>query len=645
MRIRSDNRRLRTVRLGAAVCALVMLIVPGAAWGAGEAVIQNGDFSEYPTVRLTVSLPAELLGGAEPQFTVTENGSEVTGLGVEREGRDAEPVDVVLAIDTSGSMEGEPLDSAKEAAVEFVDTLKASSRVALVTFGTRPTVVSAFTDDRSQLAADIGALGVEGETALFDAVSASAELARTSGVNVAGIVVLSDGGDTASRGTLEDTVSAVNAAGVPIFAVALPSYEADPVALETLARQSGGRLVALDVVAGLPELYRGIAAELQDRFVLSFTSARPRTADLEIAVTARSGDQEASAVSVWPNPLLEEPVGAAYEPFSLPVAQDLAQLSVATALIWGSFALLIAAVALFFIRPRSTLPQLRYYGQLQQEGGGAPGLEDADPDSMRNRMMGAVEYVAGRRGFTETVSRQLARAGLPLRPVEYISAHLALVVGLGVLFALMSGRFIVGVLAIILATVLPMYAISWKAARRTSRFEEQLPELLNLIAGSLRSGWGMLQAIDVVVEEALPPASEEFRRVQTEARLGLPVEDALRSMAARVGSEDFTWTVSAIAIQREVGGNLAEVLDIVSDTLRERAALRRQVQALTAEGRLSAIILSILPFGLLLVLSLLNPSYVGLLYTTTPGLIMLAGGALALVIGIIWLSRVTRVEV
>ncbi|MDZ4064468.1 MAG: type II secretion system F family protein, partial [Coriobacteriia bacterium] len=302
-------------------------------------------------------------------------------------------------------------------------------------------------------------------------------------------------------------------------------------------------------------------------------------------------------------------------------------------------------IGLWVVRPRTTLPQLKYYEQLHGIAGDLPTVDDATGDGLRDKMVGAVGYVAGQRGLTEFVRQWLERAGLPLRAAEYMSGHILFVVVTGAIVQLVSSRLWLSLLAVFAATVVPMLVVSLRARRRTARFDQQLPDVLNLIAGSLRSGWGMLQAVDLVVQEMLPPASQEFRRVQTETRLGLPVESALRAMAERVGSEDFAWAVSAIAIQREVGGNLAEVLDIVAATIRDRGALRRQVLALTAEGRLSAYILLALPFLELFVLYVVNPSYTSTLFTTIPGLTMTGVGLSLMVIGAIWLFRAMRVEI
>ncbi|MDP2181740.1 MAG: VWA domain-containing protein [Actinomycetota bacterium] len=636
---------------GALLGAGAPLAAPLAASAAGDkpvAVVQGVDTAAFPEITLAVTLPAELLTSEQPEFVLTENGTSAKVVSVTSDSEESAPVPVgvVLVIDTSGSMAGESIDAAKSAATEFVQTLRTDSSVALVTIGTKPRLASGFTTDRSQLARAISGLQATGETALNDAVAMAAELARTSGSNVAGIVVLSDGGDTMSRLSIDDAVRAVATVGVPVFAVALPSYEADPTALRHLASGSGGRLVAIDDVAGLPDLYRGLAEEMQSRFAVTYRSAQPRTKDLEIEVTARAGGNAAVGGTVVQNPLYSEPL-TPVEDVAVPTTGPMETMTLigSVALVWISIALLVFGVGLWVVRPRTTLAQLKYYEQLQGISGDLPAVEDATDDGLRQKMVGAVGYVAGRRGLTELVRKWLERAGLPLRPAEYMSGHILFVVVTGVIVQLVGSRLWLSLLVVFAATLIPMLILSQRARRRTARFDEQLPDVLNLVSGSLRSGWGMLQAVDLVVQEMLPPAADEFRRVQTETRLGLPVESALRAMAERVASEDFAWAVSAIAIQREVGGNLAEVLDIVATTIRDRGALRRQVKALTAEGKLSAYILIGLPFLELFVLSVVNPSYMSTLFTTPGGLVMSTVGLTLLLVGAIWLNRAMKVEV
>lgn len=169
-----------------------------------------------------------------------------------------------------------------------------------------------------------------------------------------------------------------------------------------------------------------------------------------------------------------------------------------------------------------------------------------------------------------------------------------------------------------------------------------MPDVLNLMVGALRAGWGLQQSIDLVVEQVAPPVSTEFARAQTEVRLGRPVEEALETVARRTRSEDFSWAVTAIGIQRDVGGNLAEVLDLVAATIRDRGALQRQISGLTAEGRLSAWILLVLPFVMIVLLMVVNPGYLTQLFTTGLGRGMLLTGGVLLLVGTLWLRSVVE---
>ena len=165
------------------------------------------------------------------------------------------------------------------------------------------------------------------------------------------------------------------------------------------------------------------------------------------------------------------------------------------------------------------------------------------------------------------------------------------------------------------------------------------------MASSLRAGHSFLQALDTVAKEIAQPAATEFQRVVAEVRLGRGAEEALEALAERVGSADFKWAVLAVNIQREVGGNLAEILDNVSDTLRERAQMRRQVQVLTSEGRLSAWVLALMPIAIGLYMFTTSRDYIMLLFTTKIGIVMLAGATLMLLVGILWMRKIVDIDV
>ena len=265
--------------------------------------------------------------------------------------------------------------------------------------------------------------------------------------------------------------------------------------------------------------------------------------------------------------------------------------------------------------------------------------------SSRGRVLDAVAVVAERRGLTGFVRTNLERAGLPLRPNEYIFLHIA---GDGLSQGSLRSSCGAGCWSVRSwlwsFVVAPMLALQIKVERRRKAFEEQLPDVLSLIAGSLRAGWGIQQSIELVVEEIAEPAASEFARVQAETRFGLPLEQALGRMADRLDSEDFRWTVSAINIQREVGGNLAEVLDIVATTIRQRAELRRHVSALTAEGRYSDDSARVCRSSCSGRSSSSTPP-TPLLMTSTRVGVCASDGLVLLIIGIVWLNRLTKVEV
>ena len=212
--------------------------------------------------------------------------------------------------------------------------------------------------------------------------------------------------------------------------------------------------------------------------------------------------------------------------------------------------------------------------------------------------------------------------------------------GAGVLGLLLgSGSLVVGILFLLLGVVGPWIYLGLRASRRRKAFGSALPDTLQLMSGSLAAGLSLAQSVDTIVREGVEPIASEFKRVLIEARLGVPLEDALEGVAERFASKDFAWVVMAIKIQRQVGGNLAELLNTVAATMREREYMRRQVAALAAEGKLSAWVLGGLPPGFMLYLLVANRAYVMPLFTQPLGWLMLLGAATLLTVGVFWMSR------
>jgi Flp pilus assembly protein TadB len=263
------------------------------------------------------------------------------------------------------------------------------------------------------------------------------------------------------------------------------------------------------------------------------------------------------------------------------------------------------------------------------------------------RTVSAIESsTRGRRRLFD--EEELDLAGIRMEPSQFLLVMFSSAAALAVLGVLVGFGSLLSVLfAILFAALAPVGAkvlLAVRTARRRGRFAGQLDDTLQLISGNLRAGYGLVQALDGVARDLDEPTSEEFARIVNETRLGRELGPALEQTADRMSSDDFRWAAQAIMINRETGGNLAEVLENVAGTIRERNEIRRQIQALSAEGRLSATVLSLLPVVVFGAVLLLQPSYFTIFFTTIVGLAALIVSLLLLGVGIFWMYRVTKVK-
>jgi tight adherence protein B len=254
----------------------------------------------------------------------------------------------------------------------------------------------------------------------------------------------------------------------------------------------------------------------------------------------------------------------------------------------------------------------------------------------------AVAKALVNRGLLASGAAALERAGMSMKLPDFVLAVGLTTVVLGALGFLLGGFFL-GLLALVAVPFGAKLLLGFRASRRQAAFADQLDDSLQLMAGSLRAGHSLLRSVDSVASEADAPTSEEFSRIINETRVGRDLNDALDEVAQRMGSDDFTWVAQAIAIHREVGGNLAEVLDAVGHTIRERNQIRRQVKALSAEGKLSAIVLMALPFGVTGFISLTNPGYLLKFTESAVGFGMLGVAAVMLLVGALWLKKTVAI--
>jgi len=312
-------------------------------------------------------------------------------------------------------------------------------------------------------------------------------------------------------------------------------------------------------------------------------------------------------------------------------------------------------VALFIVVVTAFRSRLRASQQRDLAGriahyGPRHGVSPDNDDPEAARRAGSVALDVTKRLMSPEAQQRLAGrlelAAVARKPAEWTLLGCCAAVVVAAAVGVLTGNVLIGVLVGALVGWLGMrMLLSFLIRRRRGAFAEQLPDLLQIVASSLQSGFSLLQALDAAVREAAQPAGGEFARALAEARLGAGLEDCLQTIADRMDSDDLRWTVMAIRIQRGIGGNLAEVLMSTVNTIRERGYLRRQVHAVSAEGRLSAYVLIALPVVVGALEFIFRPAYMRPLYTTHVGEFMLAGAVVLLVIGIVLMRQIVKIEV
>lgn len=646
----------------AAVLAVVLgaLLGPLAGFAAGQAgpaiEVTGTDLSEFPTVKLRVALSPELATsdlGAE-QLEIAENGTpveaQVTPLA-------DQVVSVMLAIDVSGSIAGEGIAQAKLAALDLLDVLPDTSPVGVIAFSTGAEVVSEFTTDRDVTEAAIVGLDADGGTALYDAVALAAEQSGAVEADRNAVLVLSDGADSDSKRDLEAAREDIEGRIDDFYVVSLQTEQTDADALAALAEAGGGRVVAAEDPEALSATYVELGQRIVNQYELVFTSTTPDPTG-EYTIGVAGSDATGGIEVALPDRPKPAPADEGAAPRELPgVITSTAEPGLLQQdwVLWVGAGLLAVAITIALVLAVPSGSGSLQSGMQRRRDRRRSLASDAttfDDDhnpaerafeSVRDAVTGFATRAVERTESQGRIDAALDRAGLVMRAGEYVALVVAVAVAAAVVLYLLMG--VVGGALGLLVPILGSGAfLSFKASRRNSAFADQLGDALMIMAGSLRSGFGVGQAIDTVAEEMDDPIATEFRRAILETRLGRDMEDALDGIARRVQNEDFEWVVDAMRINRQVGGDLAQILDQVAETIRARNRLKRQVAALTAEGRMSALVLGVLPIGMGLILYSSNPDYMEPLFSRTIGWVMLGAAVGLLVAGALWLKKLIDIE-
>ncbi len=263
----------------------------------------------------------------------------------------------------------------------------------------------------------------------------------------------------------------------------------------------------------------------------------------------------------------------------------------------------------------------------------------------RSPLGDALNRTLARRGVAADLATQLARADLKLTVGEFLAATvIAMILGGGVGY-LLTRQVLAAVLACVLGFFVPRWYVAFVRRRRLQAFNDQLSDTINLMVNSLRAGYSVLQAMEAVSQEMGPPISIEFGRVVQEVQLGLTVERALSNLLRRVPSDDLDMMITAINVQREVGGNLAEVLDAISHTIRERIRIRGDIRALTAQSRISGYMVALIPVVLAVVIYFINPEFMSQLFVNRCGWIMIGVAVVGVVVGFVIIGKIVDIDV
>ena len=518
----------------------------------------------------------------------------------------SDPPEVILAIDASESMEP-AIAAARAAANEFVASLPEDVRIGVETFSDDVVVLTPPTTDRSVVRTQIDSIDVGGDTRLYDVVvTASQHFSPTAEHQV--LVLLSDGKDEGSFFTLDDAVAASE--GLHVEAISLTTAETDLESLTAL-----GPVTSADDAAGV-------------------SAAFARVADLVVEVIEPPAPTTPATTIVSPVTTVAAAPATVAPPTTVAAVTaptDTSDSSESSVWLWVGAAGVFAGIFLlaYLVVPRERVSRARL---------GVQGPRRAS--DMGARTVSAVDEALQRYGKRADLDATLAMANISMKPADFV-ATVGVVGVVAGLVGLLLGGPIIAILVTGVVWLVVRFHVRRAKAKHQAAFADQLPDVLQLVTTALRSGFGITQALESVAEEAQEPARSEFAHVLAESRMGRDLSDSLHALAARMESKDLEWIVGAIDINREAGGNLSEILQKVSITIRERGRIHRQVRTLTAEGRLSAKILIVLPLLMLLWQWRVNPENFELL-TSGVGLIALGFAGMLMVVGSLWVRKIVN---
>jgi len=549
---------------------------------------------------------------------------------------------VVLLIDNSQSMAGQPLRDAVAAARTFVAAKSNTDRVEVIAFGHQALALTRFSSTTADADAALRDLRPDKKagTALWDGVVLAARKLAQEDQPGHVIIVLTDGHDVSSTASLVKAVTAAHRAGASVYPIGIAGADYTPDPLRELAGRTGGSYHQASSTKQLAGIYTWIGRTLSHTWDLSYpTAARPGES-LTLTASIRGVGRATAPLRL----------AALSGTTSTPPPSNVLPRSLWTSAVMPLFVtlavgfLILLACGFVFAARHGLWVRSRLEPHLGQTRRVRKTQRGREARSLFRGLLAATEVAFANVKQFRYLQRLIERADMPLRASELLYMS----VGAGLFFGLIGAAAvasIVGLLFVAIGFAAPILYVKFKAQRRIKAFDNQLPDLLITIAASLKAGHSFRHAIQAVVDEGAQPTAKEFTRVLSETQLGRPMDQALGDMAARVGSKNLTFVITAVTIQRQVGGSLASLFDMIAETVRQRQQFARKVRGLTAMGRMSAYVLIGLPFFLVLAISVMNSSYIHPLYHTSTGHMLIMIGLVMMGFGSAILNKMVSFKV
>jgi tight adherence protein B len=535
----------------------------------------------------------------------------------------------VLAVDSSKSMAGAPFTAAMNAARTFVNERQEGAELGFVAFNGDVTVVQAPTLNAEALAEafrDPPELAYG--TRIYDALDRSIELLRDSRVSAGSVVLLSDGADVGSGWGLDHVVAAAERARVRIFTVGLRSDAYDGSALEEIARRTGGSYAEAGSASELETIYAELGHRLASEYLVRYRSdARPESRVVVDVDLEGLGNARADYVAPTPTRI---------DPYHRSLVSRFVLSSASIAAVGLVIAGLLGWALLLVTRgPKRNL--------VERIGHFSVGVPTNLIDHEREVVRKALSENRYTRSFWAKLERDLeiARLDWTARRVAFTTAGASIALTV----VLMAFSPVLALFGLVAPVVVARSVMGWKLKRLRDEFADQLPAALQVLASALRVGHSFSGALGVVVENTVEPARSELRRVVQDDQLGIPPEVAIRRMGDRMANRDLEQVALLAELQRTAGGNSAEVLDTVVETIRQRGELRRLVRSLTAQGRMARWILTALPVGMTAFLWFMHPDIMSAFFSSGVGQFSLLVAVAMVALGSLIIQKIVDIEV